>query len=138
MMAGVPMPRPSRRALAATLLFTAATLSPPPSPAAAVETDCKEPPGTTAWGCLWTDPNYGGTMTLYEGTGRGPRTECHDGVPRSAVNNGPPRGRGRYVFVFYKHPGCETGGKAFGILPPGQSDPDLPGVESFAWTNSLG
>jgi Peptidase inhibitor family I36 len=139
MMASVLMPRSSRRGgLAAVLVFTAATLSAPSPPAGAAQADCKEPPGTTAWGCLWTAPNYTGTMTLFEGTGRNPRTECRDGTPRSAVNNGPPSGKGRYVFLFYKHPGCEKGGKAFGILPPGQSDPDLPGVQSYAWTNSPG
>jgi hypothetical protein len=139
MMATVQMPRASRRGgVAAVLLITAAMFCAPSPTAGAAPADCKEPPGTTAWGCLWTEPNYAGTMTLYEGSSRNPRTECQDGTPRSAVNNGPPNGKGRYFFVFYQHPGCDKGGKAFGILPPGQSDPDLPGVRSYAWTNSLG
>ena len=136
-MAGVLMRRAAQWNLVAFVLVTAAMRSAPPSLAAAGQADCKEPPGTSAWGCLWTETNYTGTMTFFEGTSRSPRTECRDGMPRSAVNNGPPRGKGRYVFVFYKHPGCEKGGKAFGILPPGQSDPDLPGVESYAWTNTV-
>jgi hypothetical protein len=139
MMASVLMARSScRGGLLAVLLFTAATVSAPPHPARAAEADCRQPAGTTAWGCVWTEPNYTGTMTLYEGTGRNPRTECRDGSPRSAVNNGPASGKARYVFFFYHHAGCEKGGKAFGLLPPGQSDPDLPGVQSYAWTKSSG
>jgi hypothetical protein len=38
-----------------------------------------------------------------------------------------------YSFSFYHHAGCEKGGKFFGVLGPGQDDPDLPGVQSYAW-----
>jgi hypothetical protein len=38
------------------------------------------------------------------------------------------------MFVFYHHPGCEKGGTSFGILGPDQADPDLPDLQSYAWT----
>jgi hypothetical protein len=34
--------------------------------------------------------------------------------------------------------GCEKGGKAFGVLGPQQSDPDLPGVQSYSWARFTG
>ncbi len=124
------------RPAAVLLAVSVATLWAPAPRAGAAQADCKRPPGTASWACLWTEPDYAGTMTLYEGTGRTRTAECHDETPRSAVNNGPPKGKGRYAFYFYKHPGCEKGGKAAGILAPGNSDPDLPGVQSYVWTDS--
>ncbi len=48
------------------------------------------------------------------------------------MNNAPQTGA-RYVLTFYHHPGCDRGGKAFGVLPPQQGDPDLPDVQSYSW-----
>ena len=54
------------------------------------------------------------------------------------MNHGP-AGRGaQYSFSFYHHVGCENGGKFFGVLAPGQDDPDLPDVQSYAWKRSGG
>jgi hypothetical protein len=121
--------------LAVVALALAAGFLPFSGSARAADADCQRPPSQTAvFGCVWTGSYFTGTMTVYEGTGRNATTGCFEGSPRSAVNNTPATGHTRYVFRLYHHPGCESGGKAFGVLPPQQGDPDLPDVQSYAWT----
>ena len=120
--------------LAVVALAVAAGFFPFSRPARAAEADCQRPASQTrVFGCVWTDPYFTGTMKIYEGTGRNATPGCFDGSPRSAVNNTPATGHTRYIFLLYHHPGCEKGGKAFGVLPPEQGDPDLPDVQSYAW-----
>jgi hypothetical protein len=72
-------------------------------------------------------------MTLYEASRQKSSPECWDGSPTSAVNNSPGSAKGRYVFLFFDHPGCENGGKAFGVLGAEQAEPALPNVQSYTW-----
>jgi hypothetical protein len=116
------------------LVLAASFSTPFSSSARAAEPDCPRPsPQTLAFGCVWTGSYYTGSMTLYESGSKSATTVCWDGSPASAVNDAPAEGRARYVFALYHHPGCEKGGKEFGILPPGQADPDLPDVQSYTW-----
>ena len=127
--------RLSRPALLLAVALTfAASFLPFSRSARAADGDCPRPTShTPAFGCVWTGPYFTEAMTVYEGTGRDATTRCWDGSPRSALNNSPQTGA-RYVLTFYHHPGCERGGKAFGVLPPQQGDPDLPDVQSYTWT----
>jgi hypothetical protein len=138
-MGDMQVPRSFRQAGGvAVLVVTVAALSVPPPSAGAAEADCQRPPsGSLVFGCVWTGPNYSGTMTRYDSR-TSPSTGCLEGSPRSAVNNTPGTSKTRYAFSFYSHPGCEKGGKAFGVLGPGQTDPDLPGVQSYSWTKYSG
>jgi hypothetical protein len=131
--------RVSRRSpfLAVAFLIAASLSTQFSRSAGAAQADCKQPAGTSVYGCVWTGPDYTGTMTLYEGTGR-KGSGCRNESPRSAVNNEPAQGKARSVFVFYHHAGCEKGGKAFGVLGPQSGDPDLPNVQSYAWTKYSG
>jgi len=125
--------------LLAVALLAAGPLAAGPTAARAAQSDCQEPASRTpVFGCVWAGPNYTGAMTLYEGASRNAKTGCFSGSPRSAANNGPASGADRYVFAFYHHPGCEKGGKPFGFLGPGASDPDLQSVQSYAWDRYRG
>jgi hypothetical protein len=122
----------------AVALLTAATLVAPRLSAGAAASDCQPPPShNPAFGCVWAGPGYTGAMTLHD-DGAKAATGCRDGSPRSAVNNSPARGGDRYSFAFYHHPACGKGGKPFGVLAPGSQDPDLPAVQSYAWTKYSG
>lgn len=118
--------------LLTVVLLVGSLCGPWARPAGAALADCKAP-GATSYGCVWSGQDYAGDMRVYEGDDRHRAGQCVDGSPRSAANNTPAAAKGRHVFLFYHHPGCEKGGKSFGVLPPEGSDPALPDVQSYVW-----